>query len=59
MVVYPSIYERFRPIVRLEPFLLVRGRLENDNGVTNVLAGHVAPLRVPRDFNTPLAKNFG
>jgi error-prone DNA polymerase len=48
VIVKPDIYERDRTIVRMEPFLLVRGRLQKDGGTMNVIASEVRALRVGR-----------
>lgn len=44
VIVKPKIYERDRIVVRMEPFLLVRGRLQKDGMTTNVIAYEVRPL---------------
>jgi error-prone DNA polymerase len=45
VIVKPDIYARYRNTVRLEPFLLVRGRLQKDGATLNVIAQHIEPLR--------------
>ncbi len=45
-IVKPKIYERDRSAVRMEPFLLVRGRLQKDGATINVIAHRVSSLRV-------------
>ena len=45
-IVKPKIYERDRSAVRMEPFLLVRGRLQKDGATINVIAHQVSSLRV-------------
>ena len=50
LVVPPPVYERHRLIVRSEPLLLVRGRLEKlaiAGGALNVFVHSVAPLSAP------------
>ncbi len=44
VIIKPNIYERNRIVVRMEPFLLVRGRLQKDGMTTNVIAYEVRPL---------------
>ncbi len=44
LVVPPSVYERFRPLVRGEPLLLVRGRLERIGHNVNVLVSELETL---------------
>ncbi len=45
VIVKPDIYERDRSAVRMEPFLLVRGRLRKDGATINVVAYSVEGLR--------------
>ena len=45
VIVKPDIYARYRNAIRLEPFLLVRGRLQKDGATLNVIARHIEPLR--------------
>ncbi len=45
VIVKPPVYERDRSIVRLEPFVLVRGRLQKDGATMNLIAFEVEPLR--------------
>jgi error-prone DNA polymerase len=45
VIVKPKVYERCRAAVRMEPFLLVRGRLQKDGGTLNVIAHEVRALR--------------
>ena len=44
MIVYPDLYEERRHLVRAEPFLLIKGRLQRRDGIINVIAGKVYPL---------------
>ena len=48
VVVKPSLFEKRRAVVRMEPFLVVRGRLRKDGATMNVVAGEVEALR-PRE----------
>jgi len=41
VIVKPHIYERDRTVVRMEPFLLVRGTLRKDGGTLNVVARRI------------------
>jgi error-prone DNA polymerase len=45
IIVKPDIYEKHRSAVRMEPFLLVRGRLQKDGATLNVIAREVGALR--------------
>jgi DNA polymerase III alpha subunit len=46
VILKPDIYARDRAAVRMEPFLVVRGRLQKDGATMNVIAFQVEPLRV-------------
>jgi error-prone DNA polymerase len=45
VIVKPEVYENCRSAVRMEPFLLVRGRLQKDGATLNVIAREVGALR--------------
>ena len=51
----PGLWHRYRRVARAAPAMLVRGRLERAEGVTNLVADHLARLTLPiksksRDF---------
>ena len=46
VIVKPKVYERDRSAVRMEPFVVVRGRLQKDGATMNVIAYEVKPLRM-------------
>ncbi|MFC8598829.1 PHP domain-containing protein [Isoptericola sp. NPDC057191] len=51
----PGLWRRFRTVARSAPAMVVRGRIESADGAVNLLAEHLAPLRLPvstrsRDF---------
>ncbi len=46
VIIKPKIYEKCRTTVRMEPFLVVRGRLQKDGLTTNVIAHTVKAVRV-------------
>jgi hypothetical protein len=48
VIVKPDVYKRDRSAVRMEPFLVVRGRLQKDGATLNVIAHEVEALRVGR-----------
>ncbi len=55
IIVYPDLYQKNRMVVRGDPFLLVQGKLQREEGVVNVIAHNVAPLEGARDhFNAPM-----
>ena len=45
VIVKPDVYERCRAAVRMEPFLLVRGRLQKDGATVNLIALEVEALK--------------
>ncbi len=55
IIVYPSLYEEQRHIVRAEPFLLVTGRLQRRDGTINVLAEQIEPLTAAHAQDSPIA----
>ncbi len=54
VIVKPDIYEKCRSVVRMEPFLAVRGRLQKDGETLNVIASEIRALRVP---GTPVRRS--
>ena len=48
IIVTPDLFEQYRVVVVREPFLLIEGRLQNQDGVTSVKAESIAPLDVSR-----------
>jgi len=44
LIIPPSVYERYRPIVRGEPLLLARGKLERHDRNVNLLVAEVVSL---------------
>ncbi len=57
VIVKPDLYEQQRSLVRTEPFVLVRGKLQRRDGTVNVAASSFKPLKV-HDL-APEAHNFG
>ena len=57
VIVKPPLYERSRPIVRGEPFLIVKGELQRRDGITNLMAQKLTPFNVGE--LSPAAHNFG
>jgi error-prone DNA polymerase len=45
VILRPDIYERYRRIARMEPFIVVDGELQKKDGVVNVVASRLAPLK--------------
>jgi error-prone DNA polymerase len=48
IIVTPGLFEHYRVMVVREPFLLIEGRLQNQDGVISVKAEHITPLAVSR-----------
>jgi error-prone DNA polymerase len=49
IIVYPQLYQQQRLIVRGEPFLLVSGKLQKQEGTINILAHAIEALEGARD----------
>lgn len=54
VVIKPDLYEACRDVIRSDPLLTVRGRVQNRDGNVNVLAEAVEPLRVRPASPEPL-----
>jgi len=48
VIVKPKVYERYRASVRMEPFLVVQGKLRKDGATLNVIAEDIQALRPER-----------
>jgi error-prone DNA polymerase len=64
-ILRPRVYEKYRQIARLEPFIVVEGILQKKDGVVNVVAQHIRTLKDERERQqaiypapTPKARNF-
>ncbi|BDG07746.1 error-prone DNA polymerase [Anaeromyxobacter paludicola] len=57
LVVMPDVYERFRAVVRGEPFVLARGRVERNGRVVNVKVRALEPLALAPAV-PPQARDF-
>jgi error-prone DNA polymerase len=60
IVVRPDVYQKYRYIVRTEPLLIIEGELQRRDGISNILASHIAPLKHEKDKAevAPAARNF-
>jgi error-prone DNA polymerase len=47
LIVPPPIYDRFRLVIRSEPLIMAKGRLERRSGTTNVIVDEVGRLERP------------
>jgi hypothetical protein len=56
--VKPNVYERLRMLWRTEPLLIVRGVLQNRDGVPNVIAINAEALPVEKTMAVPHSKDF-
>jgi len=45
VIVRPEVYLAYRQIIRLEPLLVVEGKLQRRDGVANIVAEKLSPLR--------------
>ena len=58
VIVKPQLYSERRDIIKTEPLLFVRGRLQRREGITNILAATFRPLKVAASLFAPPAHNF-
>ena len=58
VVVKPQLYQRYRSLVRAEPFALVSGELQRRDGTRNLIAEVFSMLEVPRSFTAPPPHSF-
>ncbi len=60
IVIRPDVYKKYRYIVRTEPLLMIEGELQRRDGISNILASHIAPLKHEKDKAevSPAARNF-
>jgi error-prone DNA polymerase len=60
VVVYSSLYDRQRELVRAEPFVIVRGTVDNEkSGFPNIIAKSFRKCPLPGLIEAPEAHNFG
>ena len=57
-VVMPNVREQLGLVLRRHPLLLIRGRVENDQGVVNVLVRDAAPLDFSGELGPDRSRNF-
>lgn len=58
VVIYPSLMERQRSLIRLEPFVVIAGRVQRQEGTINVVARNIRPLQRPKAFVKPRPHDF-
>ncbi len=49
VILRPQVYDRYRQVARLEPFIVVEGVLQRKDGVTNVVAQQLLPLKAEQE----------
>jgi error-prone DNA polymerase len=58
LVLYPSVYERYRQVARSELLVLARGVLEREGRVVNLIVDHLEPLRPRRPAPSLPSRDF-
>ncbi|MDZ7727070.1 MAG: OB-fold nucleic acid binding domain-containing protein [Dehalococcoidia bacterium] len=60
LVVWPGVQERQRELVRATSFVIVRGRIDNEqSGFPNIVAEQFAPCPVPGFLEAPPSHDYG
>ncbi|MEX2081192.1 MAG: OB-fold nucleic acid binding domain-containing protein, partial [Dehalococcoidia bacterium] len=60
VVVHAELYDRQRELVRAEPFVIIRGWIDNNStGFPNIIAKHFRRCPLPGRIEAPEAHNFG
>jgi error-prone DNA polymerase len=60
IVVYPALQERQRELVRAAPFVIVRGRVDNEkSGFPNIIAESFRRCPLPGFIEAPESHDFG
>jgi error-prone DNA polymerase len=58
VIVYPTLMEQQRTLIRMEPFVIIRGLVRREQGVTNVVARYLRPLVRPKSLVAPKSHDF-
>ena len=65
IILRPRIYQQYRQVARMEPFIVVAGTLQKKDGILNIVAERLTPLREERERQdtmyptpAPKARNF-
>ncbi|MGH2632070.1 MAG: OB-fold nucleic acid binding domain-containing protein, partial [Tepidiformaceae bacterium] len=59
-VVYTPLQEKQRELVRATPFVIIRGRVDNEkSGFPNIIAERFSPCPMPGLIEAPMPHNFG
>ena len=60
VVIYTALQERQRELVRATPFVIIRGRIDNEkSGFPNIIAERFAPCPLPGRIETPDGHDWG
>lgn len=58
LIVKPKVLERYRTVIRGEPFLRISGKLQVKDGTTNIVVHDVEPLPIPPELTAPPSHNY-
>ena len=62
VILKPRVYQKYRYVARMEPLITVEGILQKKEGIANVMAERLIPLRKESErqlaMYPPEAKNF-
>ena len=58
VILKPHIYQKYRYVARMEPFIVVEGLLQKRDGIVNIVAERLFPLRQEALYPAPKARNF-
>jgi error-prone DNA polymerase len=52
-ILRPQVYDKYRQIARLEPVIIVEGTLQKHDGIVNIVAQQLLPIRQPHRGKEP------
>ena len=64
VILRPRVYQKYRYVARREPLIVVEGMLQKKDGIVNIVAERLSPLRQERERQqtlyppVPKARNF-
>ena len=65
VILKPRVHDKYRQLARLEPFIVIEGILQKKDGIANIVAAHLVPLRYEQERQSimastpaPKARNF-
>jgi error-prone DNA polymerase len=53
VILRPQVYDKYRQIARLEPVIVVEGKLQKHDGIVNIVARQLHPIRHSRQGKAP------